>query len=98
AAIDLDGIVFGGHDVGEQARHAFRGMRAAIESLGGNPADIVKLSTCVVGHAPTHLWAVAAARVEVLAIDELAASTYPGVTTLATDDLLVEVEAVAVLD
>ncbi len=98
AAIDLDGNVVGGDDVGEQARHAFRNLRAAIESLGGSPADIVKLTTFVVGHAPTHLGAVAAARDEVLAIDELPASTLTGVTSLATDDLLVEVEAVAVLD
>lgn len=98
AAIDVDGSVVGGADVGEQARQAFRNLRAAVESLGGTPADIVKLTTFVVGHAPTHLAAVAAARDEILAIEELPASTLTGVTSLATDELLVEVEAVAVID
>lgn len=98
AALDEEGNIVGGVDVFEQARQAFLNLRAALEAVGAGPSDIVKLTTFVVGHAPSQLAALAAARSEVLDLDEPPASTLVGVHSLAIDGLLVEVEALALLD
>ena len=98
-AFDREGRVLGGDDVGQQARHAYRNLRSAIEALGATTADIVKLTTFEVGDAHRLLPAVGAARDEILALDgPMPASTLVGVTSLATPDLLIEVEAVVLLD
>lgn len=97
-AFDREGRVLGGDDVGQQARHAYRNLRSAIEALGATTADIVKLTTFVVGDAPTQLPALGRTRAEVLQLDVPPASTLVGIDSLAIDGLLVEVEAVAHLD
>ncbi len=97
AALDHDGNIVG-DDVYTQARASFENLRAALEAHGATPADIVKLTTFVVGDAPTQLPALGRARAEVLQLDVPPASTLVGIDSLAIDGLLVEVEAVAHLD
>ena len=87
-----------GDDVYTQARQAFENLRAVLEAHGATPADIIKLTTFVVGEAHTHLPALGRARAEVLDLEVPPASTLVGVQSLAIEGLLVEVEAVAVID
>lgn len=84
-------------DVVEQAAQAFRNIRSAVEALGGSVQDIAKLTIFVVGHRPELAQPLLGARTEVLG-DHKPASTFLGVEKLIRPELLVEVEAVAVLD
>lgn len=84
-------------DVVEQAKQAFRNIRTAVEALGGAVEDIAKLTIFVVGHRPELGQPLLAARGEVLG-EHKPASTFLGVEKLIRPELLVEVEAIAVLD
>jgi enamine deaminase RidA (YjgF/YER057c/UK114 family) len=80
-----------------QAEQAFRNVATAVEALGGSVKDIAKLTIFVVGHDPELTGPMMAARGAVFG-EHKPASTYLGVEKLIRPELLVEVEAVAVLD
>jgi enamine deaminase RidA (YjgF/YER057c/UK114 family) len=84
-------------DVVEQGAQAYRNIRTAVEALGGSVQDIAKLTIFVVGHRPELAQPLLAARDEVLG-DHKPASTFLGVEKLIRPELLIEVEAIAVLD
>jgi enamine deaminase RidA (YjgF/YER057c/UK114 family) len=93
---DPDGQLVG-EDHYSQAEQAFRNVVAAVEAAGGSVEDIAKITTFVVGHHPELLERLMAARGAALG-QHKPASTYLGVEALARPGLLVEVEAIAVLD
>src|SRR5215210_709826 len=93
---DPQGDLVGEGDVIAQAEQAYRNVATAVEAAGGSVADIAKLTTFVVGHRPELIAPIMAARAAVFG-DHRPASTYLGVETLIRPELLVEVEAVAVL-
>ena len=83
-------------DVRKQAEKVFENLRVAIEAAGGSMADIAKITTFVVGLKPDdRVW-----------IGEMVKKHFPkppahtlvGISALAAPELLVEIEAVAVLD
>ena len=84
-------------DVVEQAKQAYRNVRTAVEALGGSVLDIAKLTTFVADHRPELAQPLLAARGTALG-DHKPASTFLGVEKLIRPELLVEVEAIAVLD
>jgi enamine deaminase RidA (YjgF/YER057c/UK114 family) len=86
-----------GDDVVAQAEQAYRNVATAVEAVGGTVEDVAKLTTFVVGHRPELVGPLSAARAAVFG-DHRPASTFLGVHTLIRPELLVEVEAVAVLD
>jgi enamine deaminase RidA (YjgF/YER057c/UK114 family) len=93
---DVDGKLVS-EDVVEQAGQAYRNVRTAVEALGGSVQDIAKLTIFVVGHRPELAQPLLAARSDALG-DHKPASTFLGVEKLIRPELLIEVEAVAVLD
>jgi len=83
-------------DVKGQAEKVFANLRTAIESVGGSMADIAKITTFVVNLQPDdRVW-----------IGEMVKKHFPkppahtlvGISALATPELLIEIEATAVLD
>jgi len=84
----------GGASMLEQAREAFRRVLALIEAGGGSADDVVKMTIYVCDMARRA--EVSAARREVF-VDPLPCSTLVGVSSLAGPDLLVEVEAIALI-
>lgn len=92
-----DGKLIGEGDVVAQAEQACRNVATALAAAGAGIADVAKLTIFVVGHRPELLEPILAARAAVFG-DHKPASTFLGVEALARPDLLVEVEAVAVLD
>lgn len=93
---DADGNLVS-DDVVEQAEQAYRNVRTAVEALGGSVADIAKLTIFVAGHRPELAQPLLAARDAVLG-GHKPASTFLGVEKLIRPELLIEVEAIAVLD
>jgi enamine deaminase RidA (YjgF/YER057c/UK114 family) len=97
-AWDREKKVVGGTDLGQQARQAFRNVRAVVEAAGGTLSDVVSLRIYVVGYRPELAEAVGVAFRECFAGFGAPASTWIGVTSLATPEFLIEVEATAVLE
>ena len=85
-----------GEDVGTQTEQAFQNLRTVVEACGGSMQDIVKLTIFVTDSAFRP--AVAAARQRHFKEGAYPASTYLVVSALAVPQLLVEVEAVAMIE
>ncbi|MEU3777878.1 RidA family protein [Streptomyces sp. NPDC032472] len=94
-SFDADGAVVGAGDAAAQARQVFENLRRCLAAAGAGFDDVVKLTYFVTDMA--HMPAVRAARDEVIAPDRLPASTAVQVSALVRPELLVEIEAYAVL-
>jgi enamine deaminase RidA (YjgF/YER057c/UK114 family) len=94
---DAEGNLVGDGDHFAQAEQAFRNVAIAVEAAGGSVADIVKLTIFVVGHRPELVEPLRTARMAVFG-DHKPASTFLGVEKLIYPTLLIEVEAVTVLE
>lgn len=100
-AWDADGAVVGAGDVVAQVEQCYLNVATALAEVGGSFADVVKLTIYVVDLTPDKmaLFGEGLARVAAkLGGLPAAPITGIGVSALASPDLLVEVEAVAVLD
>ena len=92
----LDGKTVHVGDVEAQVRQVWSNLEKAVQAAGGSLKDIVKTTTYVVG--AEHLAGVRSARLALLPPEGRPTSTTLVVAGLADPDLLVEVEAIAVLD
>jgi enamine deaminase RidA (YjgF/YER057c/UK114 family) len=99
-ARDADGAPVGAGDFAAQVEQAYVNVGVALEAVGGTFADVAKLTVYVVDWSPELLPALgegvarAAAR---LGADPIKPVTLISVAGLGEPDLLVEVDAVAVL-
>lgn len=94
-ALDGAGKVVGENDAAAQTEQVFQNLRTVVEASGGTLDDVVKLTIFVTD--PSYRPAVAAARLKYFTEGQYPASTYLVVSALAVPQLLVEVEAVAVV-
>jgi|RhiMethySRZTD1v2_1073278.scaffolds.fasta_scaffold27670_4 enamine deaminase RidA (YjgF/YER057c/UK114 family) len=82
-----------------QAKQAFTNLRTALEAAGARPSDVVKINVYVKNYRQSeHLGIISENVAELFPKDRLPASTVVGVQSLALDELLIEVEAVAVVE
>ena len=95
-ARDKNGNVVGSGDVRKQTETALANLRIAVEAVGGSISDIAKITTYIVNLQPDdRFW-----------IGKLVKEHFPrppahtliGISALAAPELLVEIEAMAVLD
>jgi enamine deaminase RidA (YjgF/YER057c/UK114 family) len=91
---DRDGKLAGG-DFRAQAEQVFKNLQAALASVGGSFADVVKLNSYLADIA--HLPILREVRARHLNAGALPASTTLAVPGFAREGALLEVEAVAVL-
>lgn len=96
-SVDASGNVVGEGDFEAQARQVFDNLRAALASVGATFEHVAKMNTYIVDYRPELRPALTAARAAVMG-DRPPASTLIGVQALARPELMIEVEAVAVLD
>ena len=99
-ARDADGNPVGPGDLAAQVEQAYSNVATALAAVGGTFDDVAKLTVHVVDWTPEKLAALGegVGRVaERLGIDPRKPITLLGVAGLGEPDLLVEVEAVAVL-
>jgi enamine deaminase RidA (YjgF/YER057c/UK114 family) len=94
-ALDPTGSLVGPGDIRAQARQVFDNLRAALQAVGATFDQVVKLNYYVVD--ATQMPVVREVRDEYLSPGRLPASTAVEVRRLVRDDLLIEVEAVAVI-
>lgn len=94
-ALDAEGKLVGAGDAAAQTEQVFRNLQSVVEAAGGTMDDIVKITIFVTD--ASYRPAVAAARQRHFREDGYPASTYLVVTALAVPELLVEIEAVAIV-
>ncbi|MCX5193476.1 RidA family protein [Streptomyces sp. NBC_00249] len=94
-SFDEKGELVGEGDAAAQARQVFENLRRCLAAAGAGFEDVVKLTYFVTDVA--HLPAVRAARDEVIAPDRLPASSAVQVAALFRPELLLEVEAFAIV-
>jgi enamine deaminase RidA (YjgF/YER057c/UK114 family) len=97
-ALDKDGNVVGAGDLGKQAEQVFENLKACLASVGATFADVTKMTTFIVGYrAAADRAILGAVRQRYLPAENPPASTLVGVQALATPDIMIEIEATAVL-
>lgn len=94
-AIDHDGKLVGEGDPEAQVEQVFRNLKTVVEAAGGTLDDVVTLHIYVTDAA--YRPAVVAARQRHFQEGRYPASTYLVVSALALPQLLVEIEAVAMV-
>jgi reactive intermediate/imine deaminase len=94
-AQDKDGKLVGPGDIAVQAAQVFANLQSVVEAAGGTMQNIVKLNTYTTSLA--YRPAIAEARAKYWQSD-WPASTFVVISSLATPDFLVEIEAIAELD
>ncbi len=94
-ALDPQGRLVGEGDVAVQVEQVFRNLRTVVEACGGTMDDIVKITIYTTDAA--HRRPIAAARQRHFKEGAYPASTYLVVSALAVPQLLVEIEAVAMI-
>lgn len=96
-AFDESGQLVGPGDLGAQTRQVYLNLKTALAAAGATFADVVKLTTYVVGYKPADRLTINEVRNQYVS-PHPPASTLVGVGALAREDLLIEVEAIAVVD
>jgi enamine deaminase RidA (YjgF/YER057c/UK114 family) len=94
-ALDSTGSLVGPGDIHAQARQVFDNLRAALQAVEATFDQVVKLNYYVVD--ATQMPVIREVRDEYLSPERTPASTAVEVRRLVRDDLLIEVEAVAVI-
>ena len=94
-ALDSTGSLVGPGDIRAQARQVFDNLRAALQAVEATFDQVVKLNYYVVD--ATQMPDIREVRDDYLSPQRLPASTAVEVRRLVRDDLLIEVEAVAVI-
>jgi enamine deaminase RidA (YjgF/YER057c/UK114 family) len=97
-AWDAEKRIVGGKDLGEQTRQALRNIRIAVEAAGGTMADVVSVRIYVVNYKREDAGPIGKAMIEVFPEGQPPASTLIGVSSLAVEDFMIEIEAVAIVD
>jgi enamine deaminase RidA (YjgF/YER057c/UK114 family) len=100
-AWDVEGGTVGEGDLAAQVEQCYLNVATALAEVGGSFDDVVKLTIYVVDWSIDKMPLLADGRArafEKLGLSPAAPGTLVGVTALFAPDLLVEVEAIAVID
>lgn len=95
-AWDADGKTVG-DNVYEQAVQVVKNLKTAVESVGGTLADLVKVTVYIVDYKPEKRQALTEAAGDAFG-DNPPISTLIGVQSLARPDLLIEIDAIAIIN
>ena len=94
-ALDKNGNLVGKGDMRAQAEQVFQNLKLALEAAGATFKDVVKMNYYVVDMS--QFQAVRDVRAKYLSADNPPASTAVGVTRLVSPDMLLEIEAIAIV-
>jgi enamine deaminase RidA (YjgF/YER057c/UK114 family) len=90
--------IIGLGDLGLQADVALQNLSKALASAGATPADVVRLGIYVKDYKPEQAAVISLALRKLFVTGQMPSSTWLGVSSLALDGLLIEIEATAVID
>jgi enamine deaminase RidA (YjgF/YER057c/UK114 family) len=96
-ALDADGRVVGPGDLRVQTEHVFKNLVRALAAAGARIEDVVKITIFVVNFEPADRDVIREVRSRFIE-GTPPASTLVGVQALVMPELMIEIEAVAVID
>lgn len=96
-AQDTLGNILGKGDLRMQTRIVFENLQKILAAAGASFKDVVKLNYFVVNYSPDQVKIIREVRSDFLVKDHLPASTLAGVQALFHPDVLIEIEAIAVM-
>ena len=100
-AWDADGVLVGTGDLAAQVEQCYLNVAAAVAEAGGTFENVAKLIIYIAGWSLEKMPMVQEGRARAsakLGVTMLAPGTLVGVAALFTRDILVEIEAIAVID
>jgi len=97
-SVDADNVVVGRGDLRRQTQVSLENLTNALAAAGAKLEDVVRLGIFIKDYRPEHAAIIGSALRGKFAAGRMPASTWLGVSALALDDLLIEIEAVAVID
>ena len=86
-----------GEDLGTQAKQALSNVQLAVVAGGGTLADIVSLRIYIVNYMPEEGSVISGVLKEFFPGEQRPASTWIGVSCLASPEFMIEIEATAVV-
>ncbi len=96
-ANDVDGNIIGKGDLKAQVKQAFDNLKIVLAASGAEFTDVVKMTYYVVNYNPEQIPMIREVRANYLPTENPPASTLVGVAALFQEDVLIEIEAVAVI-
>lgn len=96
-ALDANNEVVGKGDLGTQVAQTFENLKRALAAVGATFDDVLKTNTYIVNYTPDMIGVVREVRSQYLPQEKPPASTLIGVQALVLEDLLIEIEAFALL-
>ena len=97
-AVDAQGKIVGRGDYEAQALQVFENLKLALGAAGASFEDVLKLTIFIKDLTPEARKAVMGVRSRYISYSSPPAATMIGIYRLVEEDLLVEIEAVAVVD
>jgi enamine deaminase RidA (YjgF/YER057c/UK114 family) len=94
-SVDQNKNLIGAGDLGVQAVQAFENLQLALMAAGATAADVVKLNIYVKDYRPEDAPLINNALRKCFPHQNLPASTWLGVQSLAKEEFLIEVDAIA---
>jgi enamine deaminase RidA (YjgF/YER057c/UK114 family) len=96
-AVDAQGKLVGKGDIQAQAERVFENLRLALQAVGATFEDVLKFTIFIKNLTPEARKAVMSVRNRLISQTHPPAATMIGIDQLVEEDLLVEIEAVAVV-
>jgi 2-iminobutanoate/2-iminopropanoate deaminase len=97
-SVDAGKNVVGPGDLGRQAGVALENLSKALAAAGATPADVVRLGIYVKDYKQDQGAVISTALRNTFIAEQMPTSTWLGVSSLALDEALIEIDATAVID
>ena len=95
-ALDAQGQIVGAGDMAAQTEHVFKNLQVALMAVGGGFEDVVKLTFYIADMS--QIQAIRDVRDQFIDADHYPASTAIEVKQLVRPELLIEIDAIAVIE
>jgi enamine deaminase RidA (YjgF/YER057c/UK114 family) len=96
--VNETGAAVGINDLRAQTVQVYENLKTCLAAAGATFNDVVKMTTYVVNYKPSDLAVVREVRKSYLSPEHPPASTLVGVQALASEQYLIEIEAIAVIN
>jgi len=97
-SVDPHNNIVGLGDLSRQAEVALQNLSKALAAAGATPVDVVRLGIYVKDYKPDQAAVISTALRKLFVAERMPTSTWLGVSSLALDEILIEIEATAVID
>jgi len=95
--VNVKGEIVGKGDLKKQVTQVYENLKIALKAAGATFDDVVKMNTYVANYKPADVAIIREVRAQYLSGENPPASTLAGVQALYHPDILIEIEAIAVI-